>query len=135
MTNCIFCSIAAGTSSAFKIRENDEFIAFFDLFPSTKGQTLVIPKQHYESDLFLVEEGAFYQRYLLATKEVVDLLKKGLGVSRVAMVMEGLAVPHLHLKLYPLYEGVPLCIDGGEKADFEELGKLQMQVQNVKALN
>jgi histidine triad (HIT) family protein len=135
MTDCIFCSIVAGKSPAFKIREDDEFIAFFDLFPSAKGQALVIPKKHYESDLFLIEEGAFYQRYLLATKEVVDLLKKGLGVSRVALVMEGLAVPHLHLKLYPLYEGIPFSIKEGEKADFEELGKLQMQVQNVKALN
>jgi diadenosine tetraphosphate (Ap4A) HIT family hydrolase len=94
----------------------------------------VIPKQHYASDLFLIEEEEFYQRYLLATKKVVNMLKKGLGVDRVVMMMEGLAVPHLHLKLYPLYEGIPLSIDSGEKADFEELGKLQMQLQNVDAL-
>ncbi|MDR0650147.1 MAG: HIT domain-containing protein [Candidatus Peribacteria bacterium] len=135
MTDCIFCNIVAGKSPAFKLRENDEFIALFDLFPSAKGQTLVMPKKHYESDLFLIKEGAFYQRYLLATKEVVDLLKKGLGVARVVMVMEGLGVPHLHLKLYPLYEGVRLSIDGGEKADFEELGNLQMQIINAAALN
>jgi diadenosine tetraphosphate (Ap4A) HIT family hydrolase len=103
-------------------------VAFFDIFPSTKGQTLVIPKQHYASDLFLIEDGAFYQRYLLATKAVVDLLKKGLGVHRVAMVMEGLSVPHLHLKLYPLYPDVRFSIDSGEKADEEALKALQAQV-------
>jgi hypothetical protein len=36
----------------------------------------------------------------------VNLLKKGLGVHRVAMVMEGLGVNHLHIKLYPVFEGV-----------------------------
>jgi diadenosine tetraphosphate (Ap4A) HIT family hydrolase len=56
MTDCIFCAIAEGKSPAFKIWENDEFMAFLDLFPNTKGQSLVIPKKHYESDLFLVDD-------------------------------------------------------------------------------
>jgi histidine triad (HIT) family protein len=110
-------------------------MAFFDLFPSTKGQTLVIPKKHYESDLFLIEEKGFYEKYLQATKEVVNLLKKGLGVHRVAIVAAGLAVPHLHLRLYPLYEGVPMSIEAGEKADFEALGALQTQVVNGALLH
>jgi diadenosine tetraphosphate (Ap4A) HIT family hydrolase len=134
MTDCIFCSIAEGKSPAFKIREDEEFLAFFDIFPSTKGQTLVIPKKHYASDLFLIEDGAFYQRYFLATKQVVDLLKKGLGVSRVTLMMEGLEVAHLHLKLYPVYEGITLSTQEGEKADFEVLGALQTQVVNGSAL-
>ena len=134
MSNCIFCNITAGTSPSFKIRENEDFLAFFDIFPNTKGQTLVIPKKHYDSDLFLIEEKDFYEKYLQATQEVVNLLKKGLGVHRVAMVMEGLAVPHLHLKLYPLYEGIPMSVEAGEKADMEELGALQTQVVNGAAL-
>jgi diadenosine tetraphosphate (Ap4A) HIT family hydrolase len=154
MTDCIFCSIAEGKSPSFKIRENDEFMAFFDLFPNTKGQTLVIPKQHYDSDLFEIDEGAFYQNYLLATKEVVEILKKGLNVQRVAMVMEGMGVDHLHIKLYPLYglgekweeiwakeekyfetyEGY-VSTQQGPKADFEVLGALQMQINNAVALN
>ncbi|MDR0607232.1 MAG: HIT domain-containing protein [Candidatus Peribacteria bacterium] len=134
MTDCIFCSIAEGKSSAFKLRENEEFLAFFDIFPNTKGQTLVVPKKHYDSDLFLIDEKGFYEQYFQAAREVVQLLKKGLNVSRVAMVMEGLAVAHLHLKLYPLYEGVPMSVEGGAQADFEVLGALQTQVVNGAAL-
>ncbi|MDR0860904.1 MAG: HIT domain-containing protein [Candidatus Peribacteria bacterium] len=154
MTDCIFCTIAEGKSPAFKIRENDAFIAFLDLFPNTKGQTLVIPKKHYVSDLFLIEEKGFYENYLEATREVVNLLKKGLGVHRVAMVMEGMGVNHLHIKLYPLhglgqewketnpkettwfdqYEGY-VSTQMGEKADFEVLGNVQMQINNAAALN
>jgi diadenosine tetraphosphate (Ap4A) HIT family hydrolase len=134
MTDCLFCNIAAGTSPAFKIREDEDFLAFFDIFPNTQGQTLVIPKKHYDSDLFLINEKGFYEKYLQATREVVNLLKKGLGVPRVAIVAEGLAVPHLHLRLYPLYPGVPLSVETGEKADFEALGALQTQVVNGAAL-
>lgn len=103
MTDCPFCNIAAGTYPSFKIRENEEFLAFFDGFPNTKGQTLIIPKKHYESDFFLIDEKGFYERYLQAAKEVVNMLKKGLGVHRVALVMEGMGVNHVHLKLYPLH--------------------------------
>lgn len=154
MTDCIFCRIVEGVSPAFKIWENDDFVAFLDIFPNTKGQTLLIPKQHYESDLFLIEDGAFYGQYLLAAKEVVDMLKKSLWVHRVAMVMEGMGVNHLHLKLYPLhwlekeweeilskeekyfdhYEWY-LSTQMGPKGDMEELGALQVQINNAAALN
>ncbi len=88
MTDCIFCKIVEGKLPCFKIWENDDFMAFLDIFPNCKGQALVIPKKHYESDLFLIEDPKFYQEYLLAAQEVVKLLKKGLGVHRVGMVAE-----------------------------------------------
>lgn len=153
MSDCIFCNIAAGTAPSFKIRENDDFLAFLDGFPNTKGQTLVIPKKHYESDFFLVDDPKFYQDYLVAAKEVVEILKKGLGVHRVAMVMEGMGVDHLHLKLYPLHGldkerkqtlsndpkffetyGGYISSQMGPKADFEEQGALQTQIINGAAL-
>ena len=124
-----------GKLPCFKIWEDDHFMAFLDINPTCKGQTLVIPKKHYESDLFLIEDGKFYQDYLLATQGVVNLLKKGLGVHRVAMVAEWLEVPHLHLRLYPLYEGIPMSVENWEQADMEELGALQVQINNAVALN
>ena len=38
-----------------------------------------------------------------AAKEVSKTLEKGLQVKRVAMVMEGMGVNHVHIKLYPLH--------------------------------
>jgi diadenosine tetraphosphate (Ap4A) HIT family hydrolase len=40
---------------------------------------------------------------ILATKKVAKILEKGLKVQRVAMVMEGLGVNHVHIKLYPIF--------------------------------
>ncbi len=100
--NCIFCKIVNHDIPSQKIWENEEFYAFLDLSPNCIWQTLIIPKKHYDSDLFLVNDKEFYGRYLAAAQEVVELLKKGLGVVRVWMIMEGMWVNHLHIKLYPM---------------------------------
>ena len=47
MSDCIFCKIAKGEIPSVKIWEDDEFFAILDLFPNTKGMTLVIPKSHF----------------------------------------------------------------------------------------
>lgn len=101
--NCIFCKIVNGDIPSQKIWENDEFYAFLDLCPNCKWQSLIIPKKHYDSDLFLVNDEEFYGRYIAAAQEVVELLKKNLGVVRVWMIMEGMGVNHLHIKLYPMW--------------------------------
>ena len=102
MENCIFCKIAKGEFDSAKVWEDENFLAILDLNPNTKGMTLVIPKNHFDSDPFLMPE-ADYQNLMLAAKKVYGILRKGLNVSRVAMVVEGMGVNHVHIKLYPLY--------------------------------
>lgn len=154
MSDCIFCKIANGESPCFKIWGNDEFLAFLDIMPNVKWQTLVIPKQHYDSDLFLINDKDFYKRLMSATKEVVDMLKKSLKVERVWMIMEWMWVNHLHLKLYPMYwlgeqreqievrshvffDKYPgyLTTEMWDQADMEELWAIQVQITNWSALN
>ena len=74
-----------------------------DIFPNCKWQTLVIAKDHYDSDLFEIEDTEFYLEYMKASKEVVKLLKKWLKVKRVWMIMEWMWVNHVHIKLYPMH--------------------------------
>ena len=154
MTDCIFCKIANNEAPSFKIRENDEFMAFLDLNPNVKWQTLIIPKKHYDSDLFLIYEEWFMGRLMEAVQEVVEMLKKGLKVERVGMIMEWMWVNHLHLKLYPMYglwewwkpieckwnlffETYPWYLTTwmGDQADMEELWAIQVQITNGAALN
>jgi len=154
MSDCIFCKIANNEAPCFKIWENDEFLAFLDINPNVKWQTLVIPKEHYDSDLFQINDADFYKRLMSAAKDVVDMLKKSLKVQRVWMIMEGMGVNHLHLKLYPMYglweewavnecpghvffDKYPwyLTTQMGDQADMEELWKIQVQITNSAALN
>ena len=100
--NCIFCKIVAGEIPAVKIWEDDEFIAILDVMPNTEGMTLVMAKEHYDSYAFDMPKDV-YSRLMLASRKVAKILEKGLGVQRIAMVMEGMGVDHIHIKLYPLH--------------------------------
>lgn len=48
MTHCLFCKIIAGDIPADKVYEDDNFIAFQALNQSSKGHTLIVPKEHSE---------------------------------------------------------------------------------------
>ncbi len=148
--DCIFCKIIKGEFDSAKVWEDEDFIAILDVNPNTKGMTLVLPKKHFDSDAFLMPDED-YKNLMIATKKVSDILKKGLDVNRVAMVMEGMGVNHVHIKLYPLY-GVEkefeemwakdrvyfekyqgyISTQLGPKADIEELKKIVEKICFVK---
>ena len=50
----IFTRIVNGEIPCYKIAENEDFLAFLDIMPLTKGHTLVIPKKEvdYIFDIF-----------------------------------------------------------------------------------
>ena len=100
--DCIFCKIAKGEIPSAKFWEDSGHIAIFDINPNTKGMALVLTKQHFDSDAFMMPEKE-YCEFFLAAKKVAKLLEKGLNVQRVALVMEGMGVNHAHIKLYPLH--------------------------------
>lgn len=110
MTKCVFCEIVKGNLESAKIWEDSEFLAILDIMPNTKGMTIVLTKKHYPSYAFDLDE-ELYSKLMLASKKVAKILEKGLKVKRVAMVMEGMGINHIHIKLYPLY---------GIKKKFEE---------------
>jgi diadenosine tetraphosphate (Ap4A) HIT family hydrolase len=118
--NCIFCKISGGEIPSYKIWEDDKFFAILDIFPNTKGMTLIIPKEHYDSYAFDMPDDV-YSEFMHAAKKVGKLLDEKLNVQRTALVMEGMGVNHAHIKLYPLHglgEGFnPMVPD--EKVYFE----------------
>jgi histidine triad (HIT) family protein len=131
MNECIFCKIVKGEIPSFRVWEDDEFLAILDINPNTKGMTLVLTKNHYDSYAFDIPDDV-YNRFLIATKKVANILERGLDVQRVAMVMEGMGVNHAHIKLYPIYEikegGISTQL--GPQADFEELKQLAEKLRN-----
>ena len=100
--SCVFCKIANGELKAAKIWEDEDFFAILDRNPNTHGMTLVLTKEHYDSNIFEMPE-EIYCEFFLALKKVALILEKGLRVKRIAMVMEGMGVNHAHIKLYPLH--------------------------------
>ncbi|HEV2339455.1 MAG TPA: HIT domain-containing protein [Patescibacteria group bacterium] len=102
MLGCIFCKIVSGKFESATVWENDDFVALLDINPNTKGMTLVVSKEHYDSYAVDMDD-EMYGKFFFAAKEVSKMLEKGLGVQRVAIVMEGLGINHAHIKLYPIH--------------------------------
>ncbi|WP_080969162.1 HIT family protein [Chromobacterium violaceum] len=101
--NCIFCKIAKKEEPSHLIWEDDKHMAFLSIFPNTPGFSVVIPKQHYSSYAFNLNDTELSE-LVLATKKVALLLDRSLdGVARTGMIFEGYGVDHVHAKLFPMH--------------------------------
>ena len=136
MEDCIFCKIAKKEFDSAKVLESDEFLAILDIAPVVKGMTVVLTKKHYDSYVFDLPDDV-YQRFFLFAQKTANLLKKGLGVKRVFLVVEGLDVNHAHIKLYPLKQEKPLglILSQGHSVERKEIGELKQVLKEINSLS
>ncbi len=125
MDNCIFCKIIKGEIPAYKIWEDAQYIAILDIFPSSKGMTLVIPKEHQPSYIKDLDTQSWTDM-LKALKAVAEILDTKLpNIIRTKFVFEGLDVPHLHAKLIPEYPETLKNQPQPQKASDAELAEVK----------
>ncbi|MCL4379086.1 MAG: HIT domain-containing protein [Candidatus Marsarchaeota archaeon] len=98
--DCTFCKIAKGESPAYIVYKDKNYIAFLDIFPNIKGQTLVITRRHTESYAFDMNDKKLAD-LIRVSKKVAKILEAKLGVARIHLVLEGTGINHMHVKLYP----------------------------------
>ena len=96
----IFSKIAAGELPCYKVAETNEFLAFLDINPLSKGHTLVIPKK--ETDYLFDVDDATYNGLMLFAKQVAIAIKKVIECKRIGVAVVGLEVPHAHIHLAPI---------------------------------
>ncbi len=96
----IFTKIINGEIPAYKVAENDKFLAFLDIRPNAKGHTLCIPKEEVNK-LFDLDEDT-YMELMAFSRKVAKGLEKAVSCKRVGMAVVGLEVPHVHVHLIPL---------------------------------
>ncbi len=104
---CIFCKIAKKEVEAYVVYEDEKVIAFLDIRPLSRGHTLVIPKEHYESFLEVPEEIA--ANLMKAVKAVCERASK-LGAEGFNIVTNvgkaaGQEIMHAHIHVIPRYSG------------------------------
>ncbi len=128
MSECIFCKIVEGSLLSHKVFENDDCYAFLDIFPASRGHTLVIPKKHvrdiHEADALT------YSKVAAAAKDVADLLAAKLGsegttVFQMSREAGWQTVFHLHMHVIPRWkdDGLhkPWDIAPADDADLREV--------------
>lgn len=95
--NCIFCQIVEGKLPCYKVYEDDEFLAFLDIYPKVLGHTLVIPKKHYRW-VYDVEN---FEKYWGVVLKITQAMKAKLNPYFITYVTHGLEVPHAHIHILP----------------------------------
>jgi histidine triad (HIT) family protein len=96
----IFTRIIKGEIPAYRIAEDDYFLAFLDINPLREGHSLVIPKT--ETDHFFVLSEDYLSRILIFSKPIAKAIEKSFHCNRCGLIVIGLEVPHAHLHLIPI---------------------------------
>jgi histidine triad (HIT) family protein len=128
----IFAKMVRGEAPCAKVYEDDEVMAFLDLFPQSRGHTLVISKTSRARNLLDVEPAAL-QTLIVGVQKVArgvrEALKPdGFVVTQFNGTPAGQTVFHLHFHIIPRWEDQPLGAHGGRMADTVELAELAKQV-------
>ncbi len=96
----IFTKIIQGEIPCYKIAENDQFLAFLDVFPLVHGHILVVPKK--ETDYIFDIEDAELSAMMLFAKKIAKAQKAAVPCKRIGVAVIGLEVPHAHIHLVPM---------------------------------
>jgi histidine triad (HIT) family protein len=101
MADCVFCDIVAGRSSATLEYEDEEIVAFPDIYPKAPVHVLIIPKRHIESVMTLApEDASLVGRLVLTAKRIGEgrgFAERGYRLALHCGPEGGQVVYHLHL--------------------------------------
>ncbi len=105
---CIFCKIIDGQIPSYKVYENDSVLAFLDIFPLSKGHTVVIPKKHYYNFLDMPEDdmGDFFKDLKIISALIKEKLKiDGINLVQNNFPAAGQVISHFHFHIIPRMKG------------------------------
>ena len=124
MSNSIFTKIIRGEIPSNKVYEDDLTYAFLDHNPKVPGHTLVISKKQVAYVWELPDED--YQALMKTVNKVAKQIKKVLGPKWVGMQVEGIAIEHAHVHVFPFdsiqeYSQAP---DPNKKPTAEEFAQM-----------
>ena len=117
---CIFCSMVFGEIPTTKIGENEKAISILELNPVTQGHSLIIPKEHIESEDKLPPEVKDL------ANEISEKIKKAFNPSRIDLI-PGHVMGHQLINVLPIYNNETIE-SPRQKQTPEGLAELKKQI-------
>ena len=124
----IFTRIILGEIPCYKIAEDEDYFAFLDISPLSKGHTLVVPKK--EVDYLFDLDTKTYQGLMAFSKKMALAIGQAVPCLRVGVAVIGLEVPHAHIHLIPLHSGTINFSDPKLKLDKEEFERIAQAIRS-----
>ncbi|MBB60997.1 HIT family protein [Stutzerimonas balearica] len=129
----IFAQIIRGEAPCYKLYEDDDVLAFLDLFPQSFGHTLVIPKRSAACNILDVDSEALCQVMRVVqqlTRAIVaELAPDGVQIAQFNGAPAGQTVFHIHMHIVPRYAGQGMAVHAAQKAEPAELERLQARLR------
>lgn len=112
----LFTKIIKGEIPSYKIYEDDKTFAFLDIHPIQPGMTLVVPKNQVEEFIDLSPDD--YQALWSTVQKIAKRMKQIYpGKKRIGVQVEGLDIPHVHIKVFPIDTGEQFRAEADMSAD------------------
>ena len=125
----IFTKIINGEIPCYKIAEDENYFAFLDINPLTKGHTLVVPK--IEDDYIFNLDEKTYAGLMLFAKRVAHAIEAAVPCKRVGVAVLGMEVPHVHVHLVPLNSEKDMIISNPKlKLEPAEMQKIATEISS-----
>jgi histidine triad (HIT) family protein len=123
----IFSKIISGEIPSYKIAENEQFLAFLDVFPLVKGHVLVVPKT--EVDKLFDLPDVYLSNMLLFARPIAKAIERTMDCNRCGISVVGLEVPHAHMHLLPINTANDLNFTQPKiKVEKEEMERIQQMI-------
>src|SRR2546423_12476609 len=104
MEETVFTKIIRGEIPSHKIYEDDKTFAFLDIHPIQPGMVLVVTKNPVKVAWDLPDED--YQALWITVRKVANKMREAFpDKRRVGIMVEGLDVPHVHVKILAINNG------------------------------
>jgi histidine triad (HIT) family protein len=127
--SCIFCKIANGNIPSYKVYEDNDVLAFLDVNPASRGHTLVVTKEHFDSVVTCpkaILDKAFEVAQLVAQAEIKQLGATGVNILTNCGKSAGQTVNHFHIHVIPRYD------EDGLKLEFPPKQLENSQMDQIK---
>lgn len=105
MVDCIFCKVIAKEVPGYFVLEEKDYVAFLDIFGSTDGHIMIVPRRHGFSILDFSEEEL--GSLMGGAKIIAGKIKEALNTDSITIGInheEEKGVPHLHIHLIPRFK-------------------------------
>lgn len=129
----IFAKILRGDMLSVKVWEDDDVLAFMDVFPQSKGHVLVVSKTSTARNILEIEPEAL-ARLTAAVQRTARAVEKALKPEGLSLMQfngdaGGQTVFHLHFHIVPRWADRPMKGHGhAPMADAEQLKVLAQRI-------
>ncbi len=98
--DCVFCKIVNGGLPCYKIYEDKVFLGFLDINPLNPGNSLLVPKKHYQWVYDVPNFGTYWE----VAKKIGLAAQKAVGAHSINFLTLGYEVPHAHIRIIPRFD-------------------------------